>query len=118
MAAAGLITPMPVAGVFADTKDEPETVYAWRDYLTPLLPFPVISVSREHGLMEHVFAQIDSGKRVSNPPPVHQTFGLIATGGLADSRLHERLQSICHPTCGSKVDARPQRTARNSVDWD
>jgi hypothetical protein len=46
MAAAGEITPMPDAAIFADTQDEPASVYAWLDYLEPLLPFPVFRVSR------------------------------------------------------------------------
>lgn len=41
MAAAGDITPMPVAAIFADTKGEPKAVYEWLDKLSSLLPFPV-----------------------------------------------------------------------------
>lgn len=46
MAAAGEVTPMPVAAIFSDTQAEPASVYKWLEYLTPLLPFPVIRVSR------------------------------------------------------------------------
>lgn len=46
MAAAGEITPLPVAAVFADTQDEPVSVYAWLDWLEMQLPFPVIRVSK------------------------------------------------------------------------
>lgn len=37
MAAAGEVTPMPVAAVFADTGDEPTSVYRWLDWLTTQL---------------------------------------------------------------------------------
>ena len=47
MAAAGEITPMPVAAIFADTQAEPAIVYTWLDWLEKQLPFPVIRVS--HG---------------------------------------------------------------------
>ena len=41
MAAAGEITPMPVAAIFADTQAEPESVYVWLEWLKTQLPFPV-----------------------------------------------------------------------------
>lgn len=47
MAAAGEITPMPVAAIFADTQAEPKSVYTWLDWLEKQLPFPVVRVS--HG---------------------------------------------------------------------
>ena len=46
MAAAGEITPMPEAAIFADTQHEPPSVYAWLDWLTPRLPFPLIRISK------------------------------------------------------------------------
>lgn len=46
MAAAGEITPMPVAGIFADTQAEPKSVYTWLDWLEKQLPFPVHRVTR------------------------------------------------------------------------
>ena len=45
MAAAGEITPMPTAAVFADTQVEPPGVYAWLDWLEKQLPFPVHRVT-------------------------------------------------------------------------
>jgi hypothetical protein len=45
MAAKGEITPMPVAAIFADTQDEPASVYTWLDWLEKQLPFPVRRVS-------------------------------------------------------------------------
>lgn len=41
MAAAGEISPMPAAAIFADTKGEPSAVYRWLDWLEAQLPFPV-----------------------------------------------------------------------------
>lgn len=45
MAAAGEIRPMPECAIFADTQDEPESVYEWLAWLEKQLPFPVIRVS-------------------------------------------------------------------------
>lgn len=45
MAAHGDITPMPVAAIFADTQDEPQSVYRWLDWLEKQLPFPVHRVT-------------------------------------------------------------------------
>lgn len=45
MAAAGEIKPMPVAGVFADTKAEPKAVYEWLKWLRGQLPFPIVIVT-------------------------------------------------------------------------
>jgi hypothetical protein len=46
MAAAGEVTPMPVAAIFADTQAEPASVYRWLDWLERQLPFPVRRVSK------------------------------------------------------------------------
>lgn len=46
MAARGLITPMPDAAIFADTQDEPASVYRWLEWLEKQLPFPVHRVTR------------------------------------------------------------------------
>jgi hypothetical protein len=45
MAAAGEITPMPRAAIFADTTYEPRAVYEWLDWLEKRLPFPVYRVT-------------------------------------------------------------------------
>jgi 3'-phosphoadenosine 5'-phosphosulfate sulfotransferase (PAPS reductase)/FAD synthetase len=45
MAAAGEVTPMPAAAIFADTQDEPASVYRWLDWLEKQLPFPVYRVT-------------------------------------------------------------------------
>lgn len=41
MAAAGEVSPMPKAAIFADTQAEPASVYRWLDWLEKQLPFPV-----------------------------------------------------------------------------
>lgn len=46
MAAHGEIGPMPSAAIFADTQDEPASVYRWLDWLEKQLPFPVYRVTR------------------------------------------------------------------------
>ncbi len=46
MAAAGEITPMPIAAIFADTQAEPASVYKWLDWLETKLPFPVYRVTK------------------------------------------------------------------------
>lgn len=52
MAAKGEITPMPRAAIFADTQDEPESVYKWLGWLEKQLPFPVIQCGRKEALSE------------------------------------------------------------------
>jgi len=53
MAAKGEITPMPMCAIFADTQAEPQEVYDYLKYLTPMLPFPVYIVT--HGNLEQDF---------------------------------------------------------------
>ena len=55
MAAAGEITPMPVAAIFADTKEEPDEVYDWIRYLQPRLPFKIHIVGEESPLSLAMF---------------------------------------------------------------
>lgn len=45
MAMLGEIVPMPDAAIFADTHDEPKSVYSWLDWLEKQVPFPVHRVS-------------------------------------------------------------------------
>jgi hypothetical protein len=45
MAAYGEITPMPDGAIFADTQNEPASVYHWLDWLKRQLPFPVYRVT-------------------------------------------------------------------------
>ena len=46
MAAAGEITPIPDAAIFADTQAEPKSVYDWLYWLEKQLPFPVYRVTK------------------------------------------------------------------------
>lgn len=52
MFAHGELTPMPHAAIFADTGEEPESVYKWLDWLQPKLEpyFPVYRVGKAVGL--------------------------------------------------------------------
>jgi hypothetical protein len=56
MASCGELGPMPDCAVFADTQDEPASVYKWLDWLEPKLAFPVYRVSKgslsENSLLE------------------------------------------------------------------
>jgi hypothetical protein len=49
MATAKKIGPMPAAAIFADTGDEPQSVYRWLDWLEPQLAFPVIRTKHPSG---------------------------------------------------------------------
>lgn len=68
MAAAGEITPMPEAAIFADTADEPKAVYDWLDWLEPQLPFPVIRVQEKAGLSPAIGTR-PNGKTAYMPLP-------------------------------------------------
>ena len=46
MYAAGELSPMPKAAIFADTQSEPASVYRWLDWLEKQLPYPVHRVSK------------------------------------------------------------------------
>lgn len=46
MAACGELLPMPDAAIFADTQDEPQEVYRHLEWLTSMLPFPVVKATR------------------------------------------------------------------------
>ncbi len=73
MAAAGEITPMPTAAIFADTQDEPRSVYTWLDWLERQLPFPVVRVSvGKLSLAATTVRTSASGNRYLKPGiPVH-----------------------------------------------
>lgn len=45
-AACGEITPMPIAGIFADTQAESQSTYHWLDWLEKQLPFPIYRVTK------------------------------------------------------------------------
>ena len=64
MAAAGEITPMPDAAIFADTGWEPRKVHEYLDWIEKQLPFPVYRVMHKNGLL----ASIKSNGRFSSVP--------------------------------------------------
>lgn len=56
--------PMVDVAVFSDTGDEPDEVYAWLDYLKPLLPFKVERVS--DGRLSEVSTTLRTSKQSGN----------------------------------------------------
>lgn len=76
MAAAGEITPMPVAAIFADTQAEPKSVYTWLNWLETQLPFPVHRVTAGHLTADSLRLRTSkkSGKTYQKPSlPIFQT---------------------------------------------
>lgn len=68
MAAAGEITPMPCAAIFADTQWEPRAVYAWLDWLEAQLPFPVLRVTAGSLRDDILRKQNPAGQRFTSVP--------------------------------------------------
>ncbi len=64
MAAAGEITPMPNCAIFADTQDEPASVYKWLDWLEKQLPFPVHRVTA--GKLSEVAVRLKKSRKSGN----------------------------------------------------
>lgn len=67
MATAGEIEPIDVA-IFADTGAEPAAVYRWLEYLRPLVPFPIVTVSAGN-LREEILACSRGEQRNDARPP-------------------------------------------------
>lgn len=74
MAAAGEITPMPTAAIFADTGAEPRKVYEWLDWLETQLPFPVMRVSAGN-LRDQIVAGVNGDARIHARPPFYTRSG-------------------------------------------
>jgi hypothetical protein len=70
MAAHGDITPIPDCAIFADTGDEPQTVYRHLDWLEENLPFPVHRVRRPGlSLGAHIIETVQTkSTRTASPP--------------------------------------------------
>ena len=68
MAARGELTPMPEAAIFADTQSEPQSVYDYLDYITPLLPFRVFKVTTGNLGEDFLKALRDPAVRCGQPP--------------------------------------------------
>lgn len=61
--------PRPDVAIFADTGDEPDEVYAWNEYMRPLLPCELRIVKRDGpSISEHVMERVAAGRRIDNPP--------------------------------------------------
>jgi hypothetical protein len=67
MASCGELPP-PDAAIFADTGWEPKAVYAWLDWLTPRLAFPVHRVSRGNIREDLLARQNATGQRFVSIP--------------------------------------------------
>jgi hypothetical protein len=68
MAAAGEITPMPDAAIFADTQSEPQAVYKHLDWLESQLPFPVHRVTAG-SLRDEILGAMKGTNRMDARPP-------------------------------------------------
>lgn len=66
MAAKGEITPMPDCAIFADTQDEPKSVYVWLDWLEKQLPFPIHRVTK--GSLSKAVTNIRTAKSGNHYP--------------------------------------------------
>lgn len=89
MAAAGEITPMPQCAIFADTQDEPASVYTWINWLEKQLPFPVIRCTRG-SLMERCLTPYRSkknNKMTFESIPAFVTDGIIPRQCTRDFKL-------------------------------
>ena len=76
MAAAGEITPMPDAAIFADTQSEPKGVYSHLDWLETKLPFPVHRVTAG-SLRNQILAATRGEQRMDARPPF-----FLSSGGM------------------------------------
>lgn len=67
MAAAGEITPMPTAAIFADTGDEPQSVYDWLNWLETQLPFPIHRVGNAKGALSAEVLTVKTNQKTGKP---------------------------------------------------
>ena len=112
MAAHGEITPMPVAAIFADTRDEPASVYNTLNWLEKKLPFPVLRETKG-SLSGHVLKQIADRKRCSKPPlfvlNADKTKGILTrdcTGDFKVAVIQRAIRRIMK-----------EREVRNVIQW-
>lgn len=66
MAATDAIGPMPDAAIFADTGDEPESVYRWLDWLEAQLPYPVHRVTAGKGKLSEEATRLKTSAKSGN----------------------------------------------------
>lgn len=81
MASIGLITPMPEAAIFADTQSEPQDVYDYLYYLTPLLQFPFYIVTQGN-LGQEVLNAVDGKINRASQPPFYVKSKTENSGGM------------------------------------
>lgn len=68
MATKGLITPLPIAAIFADTQAEPKAVYDWLNWLEGQLSFPVHRVTHRKGLTDAIERSLKTGSISGSAP--------------------------------------------------
>jgi hypothetical protein len=113
MAASGAITPMPQAAIFADTQDEPASVYRWLDWLEGQVPFPVHRVTA--GALRAAATNVRTSRKSGN------TYIAISLPVYTKNGL-ERGQGRRQCTRTFKVDVirrrlRELRAGRRVVQW-
>lgn len=111
MAACGELTPMPEAAIFADTGDEPASVYRWLAWLEKQLPFPVIRVSA--GILSEKATTVRVSKKSRSPylTPAIPTF---FTGG---SGKGKRQCTTDHKIKPIRKALRKMRAKRPVIQW-
>jgi hypothetical protein len=104
MAAKGEITPMPDFAVFADTQDEPNSVYKWLQYIKGELPFPVYELSKGK-LSDSINVRLmRDGKRLSvesNIPAFTDGGGMIQRQCTSKYKIQPIISEI-RKRCGIK----------------
>lgn len=114
MAEDGEITPKPEAAIFADTGDEPQSVYRWLDWLETRLSFPVHRVRR--GVLSDSACDLRTSKSSGNkylktPIPVFYTVsGQKAGLGRRHCTLDFKIEPI-------RRKMRELRNGRPTVTW-
>jgi len=83
MAAHGDLTPMPEYAIFADTQNEPESVYSWLEWLDERLPFPIVRITK--GCLRDAVLTVRTSRKGnsytnSNVPAFLKTSGLRKEG--------------------------------------
>lgn len=104
MAAHGEIGPMPECAIFADTQQEPQSVYDWLDWLEKQLPFQVYRISRgDLGVDSLKIRKSKNGNHYtkSSPPAFivdgHGNVGLLKRQCTSDYKItpiHQKLAEI------------------------
>lgn len=88
MAAAGDISPMPDAAIFADTQSEPAAVYRHLSWLETQLPFPVHRVT-VGSLRDQIMAATKGEQRMDARPPF-----FVANGGMVNRQCTQDYKII------------------------